>query len=324
MKAIFGILKFLITYLIICTVIIMGYMIVWIANGEIASAKATQLAPTRPVRSISLAFQPDSFDRSDLQTGKLLVTVQTVYDVDIKLNIDNRNVISLSDATPDGINLMNPMSLIGMDSPIVPIPAAINQQSLPGEYLIIVQAVRSDNPEDILAENSVKIFVTRHNNHSYFLTSPDDFELYLRQLSSGWYSLPNNGYKVAVVLDEGEYPQNGELIVHVQGIKAISMPTIMARVGLNSGIKFSQNNGVQLNENNTSATMRLETMIEGESRILSFPFVLNPDSFEGQYAIELVVQSTDDTFTDRVPIAIRLENSTLNEPAKWLVLSPLN
>lgn len=307
---------------LVAGVLIFGY----IRGGqrmEAANVEATAMAPIRPVQAVSLAFQPDSFSGPDIESGKFLVSLQAIHNADIYFKFSAGGALDLLLPLPAGISSDDPLSLISGDSLQIPVQAAVNSSALPGEYIVLVEAIHANDSSAAFAEDSMKLYVAYKNQRPFFLLTPEAFSDYLQELSSEWLTLPASRYKVAIQLEEGNFPQRGQILIHAQGIPQATLPEIGLRVGSSSGIRFGEFENAQLNENRTAVTFQPGKIHGGESRVIRVPFVINPDSLVGRYAIELSVRGEVE-LEDRLPIAVQLEHSTLNEPAKWLVLEPLN
>lgn len=283
-------------------------------------AEETLIAPTRLINQISLAFQPDSLTNTDAGTGKLTVDVNAIYEAEISIEIISNGLMTLIAPFPVGIDPDNPLSLIDGDSSKPSVQVEINPSTLPGIYTISAQAIRADGQGEILQEDSLNVYVA-HNKEDqpYFLITPDNYANYVQQLTPDWKKLPNTNYEVALVLEESDYPQGGQLFVQARGLENILKPEIIAKTAASSGIRFIGAQNLQPSDDGASVRFIPGEILSDETRIFSFPFSLNEQSLEGRYSIELIIEG-ETTITEKIPVAIKLEQSSLNEPSKWLAL----
>lgn len=176
-----------------------------------------------------------------------------------------------------------------------------------GEYLIKVKVFKSDNSTlaKPLFETWKKVFITV-TPEPHLLASEDEFNA----LFSEGYSM--NNFKELTYwlkLEPGDHPTAGQLFVRMTNYKDNYAPDVTVKVNPGS-ILFISDEEHQTQQ--LTATQSPGLISEAGSRILEFPFQLDPHRKEGSYLITVVVRDEAAELIDKVPYRLKVSLTGLS------------
>ena len=188
---------------------------------------------------------------------------------------------------------------------------------LSGKYLFIIKAfdTKDGNSYKFLSKTKSAVFIDTSGENVRFLPSPESFYNFLIPEHR---VLTESGYWAGVYLLDEERPRGGLLTLLVRSPKSNYDPEVTVTVSDNGGILFLETRHVSIDNSGFMASTRPGTIELGGSRLVLFPFQLNPRSLDGDYVIEVSSHWKKLKTVDRVPFLIRVNSSTLGHGERWL------
>ena len=197
---------------------------------------------------------------------------------------------------------------------------AIDQNvELSGAYPIIAGTWNQpdESAEIVLLESvAASTYIDTTDGAVRFLPSYQD----LISLMSQGYLLEKTGYLVSIWLADREHPEDGVVAVLVDGDERNYDPDVRLSVSQNGGLVFRETAHVIVDNEGYEAHASPGPMHPNGSRLVFFPFSLNPTSYDGEYSIELSSNTDKKTAVDRLPVTIGVTSSSIGQRDRWFML----
>lgn len=189
-----------------------------------------------------------------------------------------------------------------------------------GEYIIQL-AVEDGNISEPEVTVPLKVFLGRERDQVSFFSSPNEFEDALLDSS---VELNKTKFRVQFYLESGERPKSGVIMIQAVSSEDDFNPRISISTTDNAGVRFLETDAVSLTEGGFLVVAQPGPIEESGSRLVYFPFQMNPNSFEGLYSFDLIVRAGNDDTEERLPFGITLSRTAENNGDAWLSVVPID